>query len=100
MAVTREDLLGFVKSQRGQATIAGIALDNEYPLERFIFDLLDAYAKAEDRDSYAFSGGTRFVQALTSGNIEPSGEESYTFTRSFQVTGRVVLEVEKVSTPY
>lgn len=94
MPITRDDVVRHLPTEDGQTLLAGLTFPDEYPLERFIFDLLNGYSKAQK--DLANNGGEsiEFVRGSGTSLLTETEDGDYKFQKSFTVSGTVTVGVE------
>lgn len=97
MAITNTDLVPHIRDEYGQTLLSGLTFTPEYSLERFIFDLLDSYAKTQVSQASAGVETNSFVKSGTVGLLQETDNGEYKFTKTFTVSGEVTVGIDSFS---
>lgn len=97
MSVSHVDVINQMEPGDGQNLLSGLALPEQYPLERFIFDVLDAYSRAQAIATRDGASDQEFVRSSTGGLISQDENGRYVFDKTFTVTAKVTAQIGGVS---
>lgn len=94
MPIAHTDLIAHIPDEYGQALLSGLTFTDTYTLERFVFDILGAYAKAQTISANSGGESLEFVKPGTASLLTETDDGDYTFTKTFTVSGTVKVGVD------
>lgn len=97
MTISHTDVINQMQPGEGQNLLSGLALPEQYPLERFIFDVLDAYSRAQ---AVALKDGTstqEFVRSSTGGLMRQNDNGEYVFDKTFTISAEVTAQIGNIN---
>lgn len=97
MAVSHNDVINQMKPGEGQNLLSGLALPEQYPLERFIFDVLDAYSRAQAAALREGTTDREFVRSSTGGLMRQNDNGEYVFDKTFTVSAEVTAQIGNIN---